>query len=356
MSTESEFDAYPAMPATEVDARDRFVEGVLSIALSTTDASRRARVDACLRDCAEPAAEWRAKSSFFQSMQARWVGIAVAALIVIGFMVWPSASGSSHLLAMAARVEQLAVDRSFDFRLDPPDHDRHAPALFGRLDVRGPEQMLLLIDYPDGSRLLKGRDGARSWMRDRAGRFTEGVSLAWPGWVAAKDGDLVVDSIAALIASIDERYEIGAPQSTTLTDGKLATKIEAKLRSDVLEAGARATRSGTQPDAVALWLDPQSQRVLRAEVQWSSSRPRNGSGSPPSGFAQRPVRPLGGGPEGGAPSDRHPGDRPPPPPRDRASGGPELNGGLPSRLTISLKSEAPFREGYFSPESFILPE
>ncbi|MSR41464.1 MAG: hypothetical protein EXS10_06135 [Phycisphaerales bacterium] len=358
-----------------LDARDQFVDAVVSIALTTTDASRRARVDAALELAFQQGKRANTRSAVGIFWRLRWAGIAAAATLAVALVLWPSASGSSDLLAAAARMEAQVSDRSFDFRIDPPPFNHQAPPLFGRLDVRSAEQMLLLIDYPDGTRLLKGRDGSRSWMRDRNGVIEEGTSVKWPGWVANAEGSLVVDSIATLIAAIDARYDIAAPEMTTLASGTQAIKIAAQLHIEVDASGERVSRRGFDPTVITLWLDSSSRRVLRAETEWDPPQPRSGP------FAgRRPVDapPARGPPRRGIPDDRPPSDRPlgdrplgddhlgggapprdagrprldGPPPGGNPSGGPELLMGVPGRLTITLMSEKPFSEGYFAPESY----
>ncbi len=338
----------PLPPVVDLDARDRFVDAVISIALTTTEVSRRARIDSLLHAATEATKHGDVGRRSFLFARWRWAGIAAAAALIVALVLWPSASGSSDLLASAARIETQASDRSFDFRIDPPPFAREAPPLFGRLDVRDSEHMLLLLDYPDGTRIVKGRDGARSWMRDRNGMFDEGGAVTWPGWVAQEDGGLVVDSIATLIASIDDHYEIEVPQATTLPDGEPATKIAARLRVSADVDGNRTARRGVEPIEILLWLSPSSRRVLRAEVKWDPPMPRFHDMPPGEPPARRGDPPPHDGPQSGGPPFQ------PPHPGSRSAGGPELSSQPPGRLTISLKSVNPFRDRHFSPENFSL--
>ena len=355
-----------------MDARERFVDAVLSIALTTDDAQCRARIEAALQVALWAAAQEQLvlqqnrSRGFFA--QLRWAGLAAAAVLTLALIVWPSASGSSELLAAAALVEQQIADRSFDFRIDPPPFRREAPPLFGQLDVRSQSQMRLLLDYPDGSRILKGRDGDRSWMRDRDGTLREGTDVKWPGWVASADGSLVVDSMASLIGAIDARYDIAAPQATTLASGVNAVKITAALRQSVDASGAVVGRRGFDPISIAVWLDPSSRRVLRAEVKWDPPVPQDDAPArdgPPRDAPPRDGAPPRGGPprDSPPPRDGPPRDGPPPrdggPPQRPPVGGaraPELSSGVPGQLTMTLMSEKTFPEGYFAPERHALPK
>jgi|GEM_PF-3481248 len=364
-----------------MDARERFVDAVLSIALTTDDAQCRARIEAALQAALWAAAQEQLvlqqnRSRGFLA-QLRWAGLAAAAVLTLALIVWPSASGSSELLAAAALVEQQTADRSFDFRIDPPPFRREAPPLFGQLDVRSQSQMRLLLDYPDGSRILKGRDGDRSWMRDRDGTLREGTDVKWPGWVASADGSLVVDSMASLIGAIDARYDIAAPQTTMLASGVNAVKITAALRQSIDASGAVVGRRGFDPISIAVWLDPSSRRVLRAEVKWDPPVPQDGApprdgpprdGAPPRDGPPRDGAPPRDGPprDGAPPRDGPPRDGAPPrggrdggPPQRPPVGGaraPELSSGVPGQLTMTLMSEKTFPEGYFAPERHALPK
>ena len=216
--------------------------------------------------------------------------------------------------------------------------------------------MRLLLDYPDGSRILKGRDGDRSWMRDRDGTLREGTDVKWPGWVASADGSLVVDSMASLIGAIDARYDIAAPQATTLASGVNAVKITAALRQSVDASGAVVGRRGFDPISIAVWLDPSSRRVLRAEVKWDPPVPQDDA--PPRDGPPRDAPPRDGAPPRGGPPRDSPPPRDGPPQRSPVGGAraPELSSGVPGQLTMTLMSEKTFPEGYFAPERHTLPK
>jgi hypothetical protein len=344
----------PAQDATPQAAADELLaHGLLTYLHNDRPEVQSRRIDRVMGTITREVAEssGRATHRFrFPIRTARgWLALAagIALVATATFIGLPSEASAQAVVEQsiaAMRAAGAGGDRRYEVRFTVHGTDGSDVELKpATVDMRAPNELLLLATAPDGHQVIAGRDDKGDWCyrreQDGGGVEREHPERAWPRWSKVGEESLFADSVDRLLEELTKGYDL-----TRESDATLAGHTGA-FRHVIAE---RKRPRGPGGDKVEIWIDPNTNAVERIEMKWNDPPAADGHGpdepapddasggqpgdQPGAGRGQndrplgspdgrRPPRPGMGsdGPRGG---DDANGDRPPPHRRPRPDGGP----------------------------------
>jgi hypothetical protein len=255
----------------------------------------------------------------------------IAVFVGAAIMLSPGPATAGALLRAAQAAESGAGDRRYRLELEfpAPPGDAAPRRAGGTLDVRDASHVRLELDLPDGRRLVRATDGARSWVLEPGAGVRELPGDApWPRWIETPEGDLLVDRLDVLLADLAVAYDIA--------------RCDAGGRMQL--CATRLDRAFRGPERVELVLDPDSKHVLRASFTFGDR-----AFPPPPPPGDRPFPP----PHGNRPPAPDAGLPPMPPPHAMRGGRrPEPRSIVVERVPLP---EGGLPAGWFAPPAVTRP-
>jgi hypothetical protein len=224
-----------------------------------------------------------ARSSSSERRRARRIvalSTALCLTLAVGLIIWQSAS--SPVLAAGAELERIiqaseaTLDRTYVVTaLDgdvepesPPDSGRGAkPSVDGALlDVRGPNQYVLVRFSADGTEFITGSNGTTAWSVPPRGRVrVSSDPKRFRGAVPGQQHAIPFIDMRDSLQQLQESYELDLSPETTPEGWRRMNAIR------------KASASGG-PKQVTLWYDVQSgaiHRMLLERLPRARGGPRN---------------------------------------------------------------------------------
>lgn len=248
-------------------ARDRFVDALLTHALSDTELDKERRVARVMRQVnARRMIDWR------------WWAVPVAALVTLSLLLMPNESSADSIVKSAIRAASAASERRYEVEFTPVSPpDRPAPTVStATLDVRDGNHVRCEFHRPGGGVHIRGRSDDVAWeVHPNGDAVILDRAPHWPRWIETPDGSLLVDSMAGVLDGMRNGYSLSRPS---------ATKADAQSTTHV-----RARRSGeghpADPETIDLWVADGTNEIVRLEMRFA---PPARMGEGPSHAAPRP--------------------------------------------------------------------
>jgi len=200
----------------------------------------------------------------------RWIGVALAASLLVGLFLVSSPRATRSAYAMVERAYQVALearDREYRVTLSGggPGHVLPREAT---LRVRGGEKFLLTIAGPMGGINRIGRDDTRFWYVPPAGRvFAANEDSFLGNWLRSSSADMPYLKLTTLLERLRDTYELSVLPDESI-DAQPTNHMIARRRESF------AAEHPTWPLSFELWTDPTSGVIRKAKV----TRPAEAAG------------------------------------------------------------------------------
>lgn len=278
-------------------ADELVVHGLLQCAAPRAEEAREARIQRVLKAAdgvvgrvgpEGTAAVVEGKTNVGRGWRFGWMGLGIAAAIVIGtiavFNGLPTESTATAAVQHSIAAIRRAGDHRFEvWRKSAADAEEGKGVLGAVVDAR-PPGLLVVTHYPPRTPggVVVGRDERGAWAIDNEGQVRrDGVEALFPPWTL--DGkQFVVDSLDQILEQLEARYDI----TWSKEQNSGARSVVGKLRA----------RGGPQPPEVEVWINTATELPDRIQFRWDKGA--GGGVKEPEG---RDGPPRGGSREGGRP-------------------------------------------------------